>query len=217
MRESYFDPPPGFEFKSYGVPMTQSDSTNIPSSKAEGDCMDPNSFKVAVIDSGYMFYHPDSPCVITDVKSNCRGLSLAYDPEGQVEPWWAPVKAIHGTHVMGIIGSLGGSGQYSNVGVVPTRNNICYLTYRVFPESGAGAYTSTILAAVESAVYNGAKVINMSLGGGAPISIGQQLYDKVAEAGTLTVAAAGNSGKFENFYPGSYNNVISVGAIGNTK
>jgi serine protease len=177
-----------------------------------GDCSDPSTFKVAIIDSGYMVKHPDSPC-LTDAnsKTNCIGYSFVTDP------WNAPLSNSHGTHVMGIIGSLGGSGPFTNVGVMPTRNDICYVIYRVFAESGGGASWSSIFAAVDRAVIDqGAKVINLSLGGGA-VPGGQAYFNKAYAAGTLTVAASGNDGRFLDKYPASYNDVISVGAINNDK
>jgi serine protease len=211
--KKYFAPEnTSYEYESYGVPFTQSNSTIIPSSTTMGDCSDPSTFKVAIIDSGYMVNHPDSPC-LTDAnnKSNCIGYSFVADP------WNAPVSNSHGTHVMGIIGSLGDSGPYTNVGVIPTRNNICYVIYRVFDESRNGASWSNVFAAVERAVLDqGAKVINMSLGGGA-MPGGQAFFNRAFAAGTLTVAASGNDGRFVDKYPASYNDVISVGAINNDK
>jgi hypothetical protein len=117
------------EWISYGIPFTQSDSTVIPSSTTVGDCNDPSSFKIAIIDTGYWVNHPDSPCG----GENCIGETFVSDP------WDAPSRQWHGTHVMGIIGGVGGSGEDSNVGVIPQLNNICYMHYRVFDESGAGA------------------------------------------------------------------------------
>jgi hypothetical protein len=114
LSRNYFGTTGAYEYKSYGVDFTQSDSTAIPSSDTPGDCSDPSAFRVAIIDSGYMVNHPDSPCV-TDAngKTNCIGTSLVADP------WDAPIVGYHGTHVMGIIGSLGGNSRYSNVGVMP--------------------------------------------------------------------------------------------------
>jgi serine protease len=212
--KNYFAPPDttSYDYMTYGVPFTQSDTTAIPSSTTMGDCSKNSTFKVAIIDSGYMVKHPDSPCLTdTNGKTNCIGYSNV------TEPWDAPVSNWHGTHVMGIIGSLGGSAPFTNIGVIPTRNDICYVFYRVFNEIGAGAKWSSIFEAVDHAVINhGAKVINMSLGGGKVLG-GQAYFDRAYAAGTLTVAASGNDGMFVDRYPASYQNVISVGAINNEK
>jgi hypothetical protein len=150
-----------YDHRTYGVDFTHSASTAIPSSTTMGDCNDKSTFKVAIIDSGYMVNHLDSPC-LTDAngKTNCIGTSFVADP------WDAPVRHYHGTHVMGIIGSLGDSAPYTNGGVMPTRNDICYVIYRVFAEPNKGEKWSTIYAAVDKAVLDeGVKVINMSLSG----------------------------------------------------
>jgi serine protease len=177
-----------------------------------GDCSNPSTFKVAIIDSGYMVNHPDSPCLTdADGKTNCIGYSFVADP------WHAPVYHYHGTHVMGIIGSLGGSGPYTNVGVMPTRNDICYVIYRVFAEPNGAASWSSILAAVDSAVIDqGVKVINMSIAGPG-IRGAQAYFSRAYAAGTLSVAASGNDGRFTYSFPASHNDVISVGAINNNK
>jgi serine protease len=201
-----------YEYQSYGVDFTQADSTIIPSSTTVGNCNDPGVFKVAIIDSGYHYYHPDSPCT-TDASGNpnCIGYSFISS-----DPWDAPVENWHGTHVTGIIGSLSGNSPYSNVGIMPTRNGICYLIYRVFPESGAGAPWSNVLAAVDSAVFNKVNVINMSLGGGS-VTGAQDFFTAAYAAGTLVVAAAGNDAGNVYSYPASYDNVISVAAIDSDK
>jgi serine protease len=201
-----------YEYESYGVPFTQSDSTAIPSSTTMGDCSDPSTFKVAILDSGYLVSHPDSPCMTdADNKTNCIGESYFSDP------WDAPYNMTHGTHVMGIIGSLGGSGPYTNNGLIPTRNDICYVFYRVFSEESQGAPLSSVYGYVEKAVLDhGVKVINLSLTG-PNIWSGQRFFNEAYKRGTLTVAASGNEGRFMDKYPASYDDVISVGAIQNYK
>jgi serine protease len=210
--KTFFDS--SYEYQSYGVDFTQSDSAAIPSSTTMGNCSDPDVFKVAIIDSGYKVNHPDSPCTTDDSGyTNCIGYSFAYNAQGDPDPWDAPVQSWHGTHVMGIIGSLGDNSPYSNVGSIPTRNDICYVFYRVFSETGGGASWSTIFAAVDSAVIDEkVNVINMSLGGGAVYG-GQAYFDRAYAAGTLVVAASGNNGGWVYSYPASYHNVISVAAI----
>ena len=58
-----------------------------------------------------------------------------------------------------------------------------------------------------------AGVINLSLGGRGNSATEQAVYDQVRAAGVIVVAAAGNNGKNELFYPASYNGVISVSAV----
>jgi hypothetical protein len=116
------------------------DSSVIPavSSTATSACNDPNSFKVAIIDSGVEVGHPDIPCrAIDDADTNCKGISFV---EGQ--PWHSPkYKANHGTHVFGIIGAIGGNSQGVS-GMIPDSSGICYLIARVFDDEGNTQFAS---------------------------------------------------------------------------
>jgi subtilisin family serine protease len=105
----------------------------------------------------------------------------------------------HGTASSGRI--LDGAGG-ANIEIMPVQ---------VFGSSG-GASWSTIIKAINYAVDNGAQVINMSLGGMAGSPLVQQAIDRAVEKGIVVVAAAGNTGANQAFYPAAYNGVISVAA-----
>jgi thermitase len=94
----------------------------------------------------------------------------------------------HGTHVAGIIGAEGNNGKGS-VGVCWKAN---IMAVRVLDATGTGS-TSTIIAGINYAVTNGAKIINMSLGGTGAFD--QAYSDAITNAQTnhvLVVVAAGN-------------------------
>ena len=77
---------------------------------------------------------------------------------------------------------------------------------------GAAA-TLPLQQAIAQAVADGAKVINMSLGGP---EYSQSMNDAVQDAwnaGLVIVAGAGNDGTTALFYPAAFNNVISVGGV----
>src|SRR5262249_8628049 len=59
------------------------------------------------------------------------------------------------------------------------------------------------------------KVMNLSIGGGAPSRTERLLFSRLIQAGVTVVAAMGNEFKEGNpiEYPGAYPNVIAVGAI----
>jgi len=200
---------PDGEWEAYGIRQTQGNAA-LTDHTEPGYCNDPDTFKLAIVDSGFRADHPDSPCVPDAINGgyiNCMGAEF-----GVTDPWDAPVYAFHGTHVGGIADAIGGNAQ-GVVSMNPEGKGICYLFPRVFNEGGAGANWSAIFAAVEWAVANGAKVINMSLSGSyAPYS-GQAIFNAIAAQGTLSVAAAGNSGTWQYEYPSSYDNVISVAAV----
>jgi serine protease len=203
------------DFVPYGIPQAQADSAGLPTvPSASGSCNDPNSFKVAVIDSGLEVAHPDVPCrPIDESDTNCKGVSIGVNGE----PWYAPQNnGYHGTHVFGTIGAIGGNGQ-GVTSMVPDSSGICYLTARVFDDAGNGQYTSVIFQAIDWAIDEGADVINMSLGGGGYSQTGQNLFNKAYNRGALSVAAAGNDGSTSLSYPASYEKVISVAAVDSDK
>jgi hypothetical protein len=200
------------EWKVYAIPLTQADSSNIPSSSKFGDCDKDKSFKVAIIDSGVQISHEDLPCVNSKRGTNCIGRSFGTDDD-----WWDPYEAWHGTHVMGIMAAVGGNTQ-GTTSVIPTLNNMCWIVGRVFNDANSanGAYLSNVYKAVAWAIGKGAKVVNMSLSGGYT-ETGQKVMKLAKDNGAIIVAGAGNSNTFQYEYPSSYENddvnVLSVGAV----
>ena len=97
----------------------------------------------------------------------------------------------HGTHVSGAIGAVGGN-RKGITGIAP-RVRIMALA-AADAEIGCRFPSSGVLSAVNYAVRNGANVINLSLGGPARSSVGEQVYQKASRAGVLMVIAAGNDG-----------------------
>jgi subtilisin family serine protease len=126
----------------------------------------------------------------------------------------------HGTHVSGTIAALGNN----NLGVIGGAYNAKILPVRVLGKGGgslADIANGIIWAAgVHPTISNPhpAKVINMSLGGGAPCSASptmQAAINAAVAAGTVVIVAAGNfNSDVANFLPASCANVISVAAIG---
>jgi hypothetical protein len=203
------------DYVPYGIPQAQGNSAGLPPAPStSGACNDPNSFKVAIIDSGLGVAHPDVPCrSISDTDTNCKGISINVNGE----PWYAPKNNnYHGTHVFGTIGAIGGNNR-GVTSMVPDSGGICYLIGRVFNDAGNGQYTSVIFEAIDWAIEEGADVINMSLGGGVFSQTGQDLFDKAHARGVLSVAAAGNNGSTQLSYPASYDKVISVAAVDQEK
>lgn len=99
----------------------------------------------------------------------------------------------HGTHVAGTIGAVGGNAVGIS-GVAP-KVRIMPLKVALGPKSlyFCGIMpTSNILEAVMYAVDNGAKIINLSLGGGYPSKIAEVIYKLASDNGALVVASAGN-------------------------
>ena len=114
----------------------------------------------------------------------------------------------HGTHVAGTIAQR----TNNDLGVAGVAFESCLMPVKVLNKFGSGTFAN-VAAGIRFAADNGAKVINLSLGGSAS---SQTLLDAVAYAynrGVTIVAAAGNSGTNVVSYPAAFDDyVIAVGA-----
>ncbi len=174
--------------------------------------------KIAILDTGLNLDHPeikhrvaakadfvdlaglDTADFVGDVL-NCDEI-----PEDEVG---------HGTHVGGIIA---GEGLRIPPGIVPRCRLIAVRVLASMRSGdrlvGAGVLDN-INVGIKWAVDNGADVINMSLGikhsgGGLPH---EEVIRYALARGVTVVAASGNDGTEEKYYPGALPGVIAVGAI----
>lgn len=167
--------------------------TNSSPSGAAADCSDPNVFKVGIVDSGSDSSHPDSPCYDADsggtsVSSGCVGTTFGLDSS---MTWNEPADS-HGTMVTGIIGAVRNN-DLGLVGIVDT-SQVCFVVARVFASMTANALMSDVLEGMEWAVEQGARVVNLSLGGPTNSTTAKLMYDDLQSRGVLVVSAAGNDG-----------------------
>ncbi|ALG11971.1 S8 family peptidase [Kibdelosporangium phytohabitans] len=152
---------------------------------------------VAVLDTGADAGHPD-------LKGKIAGSANFTTAADTVDHFG------HGTHVAATV-----AGNGTRKGVAPGAR---LLVGKVLDDEGSG-YESWILAGMEWAVSSGAKVVNLSLGGGPtdgtdPMS--QGLNEISERTGTLFVVAAGNdgaNGPFSVGTPGSADAALTVGAV----
>ena len=116
----------------------------------------------------------------------------------------------HGTHVAGTIAAM--SNNTGVVGVSP--GAVSMYVVRMFGDSCGWAYVSDLVSAALKCRDAGADIINMSLGGSVGGGVEEMIFDQLYnDYGILSVAAAGNDGSTNPFYPGSYDSVISVAAV----
>jgi subtilisin family serine protease/PKD repeat protein len=113
----------------------------------------------------------------------------------------------HGTHVAGTVGArtnngLGVASIGWNVSIMPVKIGRC----------SDGALTAGY-EGVAWAANNGAHVINMSWGGAGTSTFGLNTVNAAYNQGAILVAAAGNDGTTQQFYPAAYTNVIAVASI----
>ncbi|MDX8390617.1 MAG: S8 family serine peptidase [Mariprofundaceae bacterium] len=192
-------------------------------SKAWDSVTDCSPIIVAVVDTGVDYSHPDLSGniwnnlgeVVDGVDSDANGFIDDIRGWDFVDDDNDPMDfAVHGTHVSGTIGATGNNA----VGGTGVCWQSVILPVRVLNIEGGGD-TATIVAGLDYAVANGAKIMNMSLGGGLG-SLGDILDQALANAhsaGVLVVIAAGNSNEDidkKPTYPASYTqpNLIVVGA-----
>jgi thermitase len=188
------------------------------------------SVKVAVLDTGVYLKHSElKHCLLpgrdfvniidgaaehleTKLNENKRDV-FAGDFRDEDDDPDDPIVG-HGTHVAGIIAA---KGSKMPKGVVPKCKIIPVRVLAALKQGdrhvGAGL-VDNINTGIKWAVDKGADVINMSLGikhtdGGLPH---QEVVNYAKRKGVTIVAAAGNDGQEEMYYPGALPYVIAVGA-----
>ncbi len=149
--------------------------------------------KVAVLDTGFDFTHPDFSGRTIHRKSFV-GTRQAIDKEG------------HGTHTAAVVaggkklkgGGRGGEAPGTRYGVAP---GVRLFIGKIMDDNGEGSDMQA-LAGIEWALDKGCQVISMSLGAAADEGGGYSLiYEQVgqiaAERNCLLIAAAGNESERE--------------------
>lgn len=120
----------------------------------------------------------------------------------------------HATHVAGLIAAV----KNNNMGIAGVAERVKIMPLKVLGGTCSGGDTMSILHAIQYAVENGARIINMSLGGYGHSILEQKVLQTMSDKGILFVIAAGNDalnndGRFPS-YPASYpaEGIISVAA-----
>jgi minor extracellular serine protease Vpr len=176
----------------------------------EGKTITGQGIKVAIIDTGIDYTHPDlGGCLGAGCKV-AQGYDFIDDDDDPMD-----VDG-HGTHVAGIVAASGPTLK----GVAP---DAILMAVKVLNDQGVG-FSDTIIAGIEFAVDpdgdpatdDGAHVINMSLGGpGGPNDPISVAVNNAVDAGVIVVVAAGNDGNFGDigrFSPSSAEKAITVGS-----
>ena len=168
-----------------------------------------SSVVVAVIDTGVNYNHED-------LSANMWNGGATYPLHGYnfVNNNNDPMDLSgHGTHVAATIGAVGNN----SVGVAGVCWSAKIMALRVLDTTGSGS-TASITQAIDFAVTNGAKVINMSLGGTSYDAAYNTAITNAQTNGVIVVAAAGNS-TIDNdvtaHYPCNFSqsNLICVAAL----
>ncbi|MBS1863214.1 MAG: S8 family serine peptidase [Actinobacteria bacterium] len=161
---------------------------------------------VADIDSGYRFDSPDLGPVAWEDPSEpgVHGWDFvgedAEAPTEDADPTDSDlISGGHGVHTAGIIGAAGNNG----IGITGVAQDVRIMPLRVCANAPAlnelRCPTSSLIAAINYAGHNGAKVANMSL---TSTSKSVAELDAIAaNPGTLYVAAAGNEAQDNDVHP----------------
>jgi len=154
--------------------------------------------KVAILDCGINENHPELSGKVVDRQDFTNSSSGTVDVYG------------HGTHVAGLVAAVTNNSD-GIAGVCP---GCLLLNGKVLDDSGSGAY-SWIANGIIWAADNGAKVINLSLGGPSKSTTLENAVNYAWSKGVVVVGAAGNSNNSSKTYPAAYTNSIAVAATDN--
>ncbi|MGW0859347.1 S8 family peptidase [Streptomyces sp. NPDC002690] len=163
---------------------------------------DGKGVSVAVLDTGIDATHPDVAGSIVEQRDFTANAQGAKDGHG------------HGTHVASTILGTGAASGGRLKGVAPGAR---LRVGKVCTDSGSCA-DDAIIAGMEWAAHSGARVVNMSLGGGPtdgtdPLS---ESLDRLSrDTGTLFVVSAGNDGPVAGTIgsPGAADEALTVAAV----
>jgi serine protease len=152
---------------------------------------------VAVIDTGIAPVDDLDPARLVPGWNFVAGNADARDDNG------------HGTHVAGTIAQSTGNSK-GVAGMAPLAK---LMPIKVLSASGGGN-SHDIAAGIRWAVDHGARVLNLSLGGGGRSLAMESAVDYAKRRGVLVVCAAGNSGSRGVSYPAAYSGSLAVSAVG---
>ena len=155
-----------------------------------------NGVTVAVVDTG-----------VSPLGSDGFGSRLldGYDAINDSTETWQDYNN-HGTHVAGTIAQA----TNNSVGVAGVAPDARILPVKVLNMFGWG-YVDDIAVGIEWAVSNGARIINLSLGGGSSEAM-EDAIRYADDKGVIVIAASGNESSLVGF-PASMDETIAVGAV----
>lgn len=158
--------------------------------------------RVAVIDSGVDFAHPDLAGRLDAGKNYVTPGAAPNDDYG------------HGAHVTGVIAAIGNNG----LGIAGSAPAVQIDPRKMLGSSGSGSITNLRTAICEAA-RDGAQIINMSLEirpDFISASVAAFLKEGITFAssrGVLIIAAGGNSSGRGVYYPALFPEVVAVAAL----
>ena len=158
---------------------------------------------VAVIDTGVAYKDKGKFKRVPDLADTefVKGYNFVNDTDAALDDHG------HGTHVAGTIAQSTNNG----IGVAGTAYKARIMPLKVLSKRGFGN-VADIAEAIRFAANNGAKVINMSLGGSGSSKIMASAVKYARDKGVLVVCAAGNEGRNRVSFPAAYPGALAVAA-----
>ena len=199
------------QFTGKGMTIAVLDTAHPAFANAPADAKFTKDYVSGVLQAADLNAEALMPGVTADDVYLSAKIPFAFDYAGkdaQVAPGskWEAENLEHGTHVAGIAAgyAVDGEGAVTFSGVAPDAQVI---PMKVFDDSGTGAATTTILAALEDAYRLGVDAVNLSLGSYGGFTVDEDalindVYNKLDDAGIMVITAAGNetSSSYMNSY-----------------
>jgi thermitase len=158
--------------------------------------------KIGIVDTGIDQTHPELSGKVVDCADGLGGMVV----EGTCVD-----DSLHGTHVAGTIAAKANNAT----GVAGVASGASLAICRALRGGAGVGLTSDVANCIAWTHARGAKVISMSLGGGASTTLQNAVaaaWENGGPTGSVLVAAAGNDGNSTVNYPAGYAQVISVAA-----
>lgn len=164
---------------------------------------DGNGVIVAVLDTGVSFQDRGKYHLLPDLK----GIEFVKPYNFVDNNKNADDGHGHGSHVTGTIAQVTNNG----IGVTGIARNVKIMPLKVLSDGGSGSIGG-IADGIRYAADNGAKVINMSLGGPFPSKVLKKAVEYAHSKGVTVVCAAGNESRGRVGYPAAYPGAVAVAA-----
>jgi serine protease len=162
-----------------------------------------NEVIVAVLDTGVAYENHGKFKLLPDLD----GVSFVKPYDFVANTKHANDDHGHGSHVTGTIAQMTNNG----IGVAGIGLKIRIMPLKVLSGSGSGS-VGGIADAIRYAADNGAKVINMSLGGAFPSKVLKKAVEYAHNKGVTVVCAAGNESRGKVSYPAAYPGAVAIAA-----
>jgi serine protease len=198
------------------------------------DIVEPDSsIIIGIVDTGIDYEHEDLKDKIwvnlgetgTDKDGNDKTSNgIDDDNNGFIDDWrgWDFVSSqytngdndpypghIHGTHVAGIAAAMTGNVR----GIAGIARGASIMPVKVASDSPFNTSVSNSYEGILYAAAMGADVINCSWGSESRSESEMEILSEAIALGSVVVAAAGNDGDEEQFFPAAHKGVISVASV----